>query len=348
MNQKGFALPFVILIGVVLIVLLGLVVERVVFGDRHITPPKSGLTASGQKCLSNNNPVFNGEFTDRSKILYIKPLGDTQAGSSARKSTILVKEGSEVPIYNPIEATLEQVLEKDGKGTLSFQVSCEVGFVFGGLDKVSDKIQAKTTIKKGELLGYVNGLKQGSSFDFMVSNTSKPITFINPKRWSKDLYAQCPYEYFSARNDNNLKRDYIAYTLVNNDNIIQKNWNDKQGISQIPCGDLSHDIAGTASGGWFKGESTDVNGDYLSVNKYLSTTQISIRQNGHITYSLTDYTRDVLPSEVKEGQSTCYFDQKQNKWVFVQLTSGQKLAMAKGEGQCPSSFPQEISETWER
>ncbi|MBI2337653.1 hypothetical protein HYU95_00560 [Candidatus Daviesbacteria bacterium] len=351
-----------ILIGLVVVgvvIFLILAVEYSVFNDVHVNAIKRatgqkveektsvGVAESKKGCKSDKNPVFKGELTDRSKILFIRPLGDTQAPFSAR-SSIVVKEGTEVPIYNPTDAALEEVTQKDGKYQLSLRTSCEVTYLLDRLDKVSETIKPQTLIKKGELLGYVKAETQDSSFDFMVSNTAKPVDHINKKRWEKDLDAQCPYEYFDNRNANNLKRDYIAYNLVHNDNVIQKVWNKEQGVASIPCGDLSHDIPGTASGGWFKGESTDIKGDYLSINKYLSTVQISIRKDGKLVEALTDYSPDVLLPDLKPGKTACYQDVNQNKWIIVKLMSDEKLSVAKGNGGCPAQFTQEVSDIWER
>ena len=346
------------LVGLGVVVFLVLAVEYSVFNDVHVNALKRAMgqpveekkpvaEKKSEKCKSDKNPVFKAEFTDRSKILYIRPLGDTQTPSAVR-SSIVVKEGSEVPIYSPTDATLEEISEKDGKYKLLLKASCEVGFSFDRLDKVPEKIQPKASVKKGELLGYVRGAAEGSSFDFMVSNSSKPVSHINSKRWKQDLYAQCPYEYFDNRNANNLKRDYIAYTLVHNENTIQRVWNKEQGVSNIPCGDLSHDLKGTASGGWFKGESTDIKGDYLSINKYLSTVQISIRKDGKLAEALTDYSPDVLLPDLTPGKAACYQDVNQNKWTIVKLISDNKLSIAKGNGSCPAQFSQEVSDIWER
>lgn len=321
-------------------------IERFVFNDRHLNPPKISETASGEECLPNAEPVFKAEFTDRSKILYIHPLGNTQAGSVGR-SQIVLKQGAEVPVYNPTDAALEEVTTKDGKHGLLFRVSCEVTYLFDRLDKIS-ALTPKTLIKKGELLGYVKSDTQGSSFDFMVSNTSKPVPHLNPNRWQQNLYAQCPYDYFDVRNNNNLKRDYIAYTLVHNENIIQKEWTKEQGVSHIPCGDLSHDIKGTISGGWFKDKSTENKGDYLSVNKYLSTMQVFVRKEGQLVDTLIDYSPDALVADVKVDNAACYHDANQNKWAFVKLISDNQLSFAKGMGSCPAIFPQEQSDIWER
>lgn len=343
--QKGLALPFIILIVLVLLVFGAMVVERIVFNDRHINPPKMSKLESGKECLPNPNPVFQGKFIDISKVVYIRPLGNTQA-DSINSSYIVVKTGEEVPIYNPTDATLEEIIKKDGKYGLLFRVSCEITFYFENLDRLSDGIQSGSLIKQGEVLGFVKGDSQGRSFKFMLSNSLKPIAHLNAKRWEKDIYAQCPYEYFSA-NENNLRQTYFGYTLVHNENVIQKDWSKEQGISQIPCGELSHDIKGIVSGGWFKGESTDIKGEFLSVNKYLSTVQVSLRKDGELMDVLTDYSPDTLVTDVKVGNAACYSDVNQNKWAFVKLISERELALVRGVGSCPASFP-ESAETWER
>jgi len=348
-----------VLIGLAVLVLGAIAIEYSVFNDVHVNALKK---ATGQpveerspvaekkeeNCKSDSSPVFKGTFIDRANILFIRPLGDTRANSAV--SSIVIKEGVEAAVFSPTDAVLEDVVKKDGKYKLSLRASCEVGLSFDRLDKVSEKIQPKTSVTKGELLGYVSGTAEGSSFDFMVSNSSRQVSHINSKRWQdkEALFAQCPYEYFDNRNDNNLKRDYIAYTLVHNENTIQMVWNKEQGVSNISCGELSHDLAGTASGGWFKGDSTDIKGDYLSINKYLSTVQISIRKDGKLTEALTDYSPDVLLPDLKPGKAACYGDVNQNKWIVVKLISDNKLSLAKGNGSCPTQFTQEVSDIWER
>lgn len=87
------------------------------------------------------------------------------------------------------------------------------------------------------------------------------------------------------------------------------------------CGQLSRDKSGTISGGWFKGESTDTKGDY---------------------------SPKIFPGDVKVGEEVCYFDQNQNRWVFVKLVSDNQLSLARGTGSCPTSFSESQFEVWER
>lgn len=63
--------------------------------------------------------------------------------------------------------------------------------------------------------------------------------------------------------------------------------------------------------------------------------------------ALTDYSPDTLVTDVKVGNSACYSDVNQNKWAFIKLVSERELALARGAGSCPASFP-ESAETWER
>lgn len=346
---KGFGLIWIVLIGVFVLIFGAMVIERIVFNDIHLNPPKMGKTATGEDCLPDPNPQLKQAFIDHSKILFIHPLGNTQF-ASPNSSHIVLKEGVDAPIYNPHDAKIEEISEKDGKYTVSLRISCEISYTFSNLDKLAQKdIKPKSVIKKGELLGYVSGTAQGEPFTFSLLNTTKPIAHINSNRWqdSKSLYAQCPYEYFDSRFENNLKNIYIGYTLVHNENIIPKVWDKNKGYNNIPCGQLSHDSQGTISGGWFKGGSTDTKGDYLSINKYLSTVQVSLKKDGQMIESLTDYSPDILLADTKIGEAVCYHDQNQNKWAYIKLVTNASLALAKGTGNCPQSSPQSF-DIWER
>lgn len=357
--------------GLAAIIFLAAAVERFVFNDRHINLRRGDL-AQGENCQSNATPEFKHAMTDPAKILFIHPLGSTEV-DSVGSSYIVVKDDEEAPIYNPTDAVLEKIVLAKGNGsgkageyTLYFRVSCEVTYSLGQLDKVSDKItsllakgasaqgmeevQPQVFIKGGELLGYTDGVLESNTFTFTLLNKTRPIEHINAQRWEQDQanFAQCPYDYFDTRNDNNLKRYYSGKLLSVNLNVVAKVFDKNKMMRSAHCGDINHDIAGTVSGGWFRGESTDRTGDYLSVNTYLSTAEIALRRDGQIKDVITDYSPDVFPLDVKIGQAQCYHDQNQNRWAFVRLVSDSQMALALGKGSCPTTFPASMSAAWIR
>lgn len=60
--------------------------------------------------------------------------------------------------------------------------------------------------------------------------------------------------------------------------------------------------------------------------------------------TITDCPYDYFTDDLK----SMYYNAEQSKWVYVKLVSESQLALAKGDGSCPISFPQNLSETWER
>lgn len=107
---------------------------------------------------------------------------------------------------------------------------------------------------------------------------------------------------------------------------------------------------GTISGGWFKGESFDTKGDYLAISRESKRVDVAQRKDGLFASGsqLRDYSPKVYPEDVSVGKEVCYHDQNENKWAFVRLVSDDQLALAKGTGNCPTNFPQDQSEIWER
>lgn len=374
-NQKGFA-PLVIIISIVVIIFLGLVVQHLSgFGLSEKSSKNSGGNSLSdsyrpKNCKTGEISKFEAEFTDLSKINAINPIGRVGGGSPGR-SYIGIKKGMEAPIYSPTDTTLENIVyaRRGGPSTpgeygLYFRLSCDVTFLFDHIDRVSDKIKevapkepadtSKTdggsplnlSIKKGELLGYTDGTPMARTFDFLIIDRSKPTTYINPKRWEWEqaVYSQCPYDFFT----NSLKEKY--YKKIGE--AVEKSG----GMEFIPageCGELSHDKLGTASGGWFKGESTDSKGDYLAIArpaKSINRVDIALRKDGMFDSEsvIKDYSPKVFPEDVSVGQEVCFHDSNTNKWAYIKLESESKLIFARGTGNCPDRFPQSQSEVWER
>ncbi|PIR84032.1 hypothetical protein COU18_01335 [Candidatus Kaiserbacteria bacterium CG10_big_fil_rev_8_21_14_0_10_51_14] len=320
-------------------------------------------------CTSNVNPRFTHSFSDLSTIDALNPIGGIGGGSPGR-SYIGVKEGMEAPVYAPLDAILQTIIYVDrgagyGEYGLLFRVSCEVTILFDHIDRLSDKLKpyapatpaasSKTQdgkelnlqIKAGELLGYSNGTELARTFDFLVINYAKKNAYINPKRWEWDqaLYGTCPYDYFTP----DLKAQYYAKLGKPSDTGF---------IKADSCGNPSHDVAGTASGGWFKGDSTDSRGEYLAIAHEYNDARISYRkdgmafpsvqdvQQGNPYLNITDFSPQQFPEDITPGESVCY--EGNGMWGYIRLDSEMQLSLAKGSGACPSAFPDSQADTWIR
>jgi|SRR3989344_1396982 len=323
-----------------------------------------------QSCTSNINPQFTSAFTDLSVINAINPIGGIGGGSPGR-SYIGVLEGKQAPIYAPANGILRTIIYVDrgegyGEYGIFLKISCEVEILFDHIDKISDRLmkyapkdstqssatqgnnEINISIQAGELLGYTDGTSLAHTFDFLVTNYGKKNKYINPKRWEWEqaLYGTCPYDYFVPT----LKSLY--YEKLGKPSMSGF-------IKSDTCGNPSHDIAGTASGGWFKGDSTDKRGDYMAIAKQYNEVQIATRKDGlafpsqqdvvqgkNSYFNLTDSAPKKYPSEIKLGESVCY--ESNNKWAFIKLLSNTELSFASGSGMCPSDFPSSQAETWSR
>lgn len=317
-----------------------------------------------KNCKSNPEPVFTHPFIDLTKIDALGPLGAISGGSTGRSYMDVKgseKDGVMAPIFSPMDATLETIIwAPRGPDTppeygLYFRVSCEVTYLFDHLDELSDEIKkyapkepAKNTateagtkpnvvIKAGTPLAKSNGTVGGGTFDFLLMNDAKEAYRINPVRWTwyQTNYASCPYDYFTPE----LKSQYYAKIGILNYTGF---------VKAKDCGSSSEDVAGTISGGWFKGSSTNSTGDYLGIGERPDSIDIVIRKDNRITSSVRDWNSKIAPKTIIVGKNHCYFDSTQSKWAFVNLIEEKKLSIAFGTGSCPSVFPTSQAEIWER
>ncbi|MFA6006887.1 MAG: hypothetical protein WC764_04160 [Candidatus Paceibacterota bacterium] len=328
------------------------------------------LAAQGAACNASTTPIFTHAFTDLEKVNALNPIGGIGGGSPGR-SYIGVKDGMEAPIYAPMDATLRTIVYADrgagyGEYGLIFEAGCGLQFMFDHIDRISDRLMAyapKTAaassqvqdgkrysiaIRAGELLGYTNGTDLAHTFDFLVMNFAKKNNFLNPKRWEWEqaVYATCQYDYFTT----DLRSAYYAKLgRPSEAGII---------IQARSCGNPSHDVADTISGGWFKVGSSDIRGEYLAIAREYDGAQVAYRKDGLAFAStenvqagipyfrLTDPSPRKFPADVKVGEEICYSD-RQN-WSFIKLVSTTELALIRGTGACPATFPEEKVETWLR
>jgi len=344
-----------------------LIARLKVGGERLGANPSDAATG---KCVSQIAPVFTHHFAEIDMIAAFAPIGGIGGGSPGR-SYVGVKPGMETAVFAPMDAILQKIVYVDrgaghGEYGLYFKASCEVEFLLDHIDRVSDNIKkyaptklANSTqigegaepdlpIKGGELLGYTDGTELARTFDFLVMNYGKKNSFLKPARWEWEqaLYGSCPYDYYTPA----LRPVYYERLGKPSDRGL---------IKATDCGNPSHDVAGTASGGWFKGASTDKRGEYLAIARdHYSGVQIAYRkdgqafanardvQTGNPYFNLTDTAPSKYPADMKPGDSACYSDGKQ--WGFIKLLSATELSFAKGIGACPPEFPASGTETWIR
>ena len=364
-REKGNVfLPITLLVVIFISLFLYLIVRKS-NNSGNINQNNIG-TFFGEKqmnCESNKNPRFSSEFTDLSKIQHLAPIGGIMVGSPAR-SYIFLKEGAaDTPIYAPTDAILEGIVYAKrmdpnnpnasiakGEYRLDFRVSCEVTFHFDHIDTVNDEIKKlwkgepidntreaqriNFKVKAGDLLGYTNGTDASRGFDFFLLNTSKVVSHVNPERWQweQTTIADCPYDYFTE----DLKTKYYnAFASQDGKKLIVQN-----------CGSISHDVAGTASGGWFQENSKDTQGKWLEIGNINGKVEMTIRESGSYNFAIRDYQPAIMPEKLAVGNSTCYSGE--GNWAHIKLLSDNKLAVVKGSGNCPADFSESMSELWER
>ncbi len=323
--------------------------------SQKIFPPE-------KNCVSNTNPVFRAPFTDITKIRSISPPGGIAVGSQSRSyvSAKAFENGSypDVPIYAPIDSTLEGITYamrgSSPKGRpeyrLDFRASCEVTYSFDHIPYVIDKIKnagptapanhtrtgafVSIPVSAGEFIGYTDSIFV-SGFDFFLLNYAKEVPHINPSRWTSEhnTHADCPYDYFPDE----LKTLYYSY-FASAGGTKQDN---------PACRSASRDVAGTLSGGWFLGSSTDMQGSRLLVGSdFGDFVDLVIDRENQPRFSVRDYNGK-NPEYVKAGDTVCYFDADRNIHAFLKLLTDTEMGADIGPGVCPGSFPTS-HEVWVR
>jgi len=292
-----------------------------------------------QGCETNPQPVFTHAFAEHAMIKNINPIGAISGGSHGRSYVDL---NARTEVYAPIDSELIAIDFSDrgsgfGEFGLVLRASCEVTYILDHIDDVVDKIKeiappefteesiyVSMPIKAGELLGNTDGggRRGPTNFDFLVINKAKRVQYINQDRWSweQNTYADCPYDYYTGE----LKSFYYSK------------------LSPFDCGSPSYDVEGTISGAWFQGNGTDYD-RWLTIGKDQNYIGVTIREGTGIVFFVREWDQKPPPDEVTEGESICYDDEEE--WVYLKLD--QNLYFASGEGNCPSSFPEE-AEVWVR
>lgn len=296
-------------------------------------------------------PIFNYEFTDFSKILAFQPLGSI-TGASRGRSYIIINEGENVPVYAPMDATLISVIyayrgpdANHGEYGFLFDTNCGITFLLDHIDSVSEELKKHTPtepsrstatnnrisvpIKGGTLLGYTDGTPQARTFDFLVLDSTKKYSYINPDRWQweQSINSICPYDLY----ENSLKEKYYQKIGTMGADKLKK---------ADHCGKLSYDIESTISGGWFLDEeSTDIHGEFMLIGERMNAVDLTVKISSESTkLRITDYNQKQLPKDIGIGESVCYRGFNTD-WAYVHLIGAQTIEINNEYGKCPSSFP---------
>lgn len=175
-------------------------------------------------CKSNINPTFTHHITDMSKVNYVAPPPTMGSGPSLKTHSYIGTDGAKVPVYAPVDLTLESGAHYvGGPYTFGFKVSCEVTVRFAHITDPVDKLKKQLPsepkddsrgqkldplkFSAGELIAYTTGTQQAGNWDFGVYNSSVSNRYANDPDWnwsSVFTTAVCPFKYFKS----NLKSTY--------------------------------------------------------------------------------------------------------------------------------------------
>jgi len=331
----------------------------------------------GDKVFGPSSPVqFTNHIIDLSHYKSLTPPGTISANTFAPHGYLTLKDDiDKSPIYAPTDADVlfisyysySDAITKETKTyDLSLIVNEDLELFFGGIAELTPKLKAvapqqpkessagvdptqPTSIKAGELLGYLVREVSGGGWDFGVFDKSNQNTVANINRHvygrdnavSKYVTGVCAYNYYP----DDMKQEYLDL------------------IPSKQCPNSSRDVPGTVAGYWFADKDfNNVEDDFFYFGgDYSLRLVIAAKQDGGVQWSGvgegTDRTDDgsfpTDPADLQVGDSFCYkndldwIDMGKN-YLFVKLLSEEKLGVFYGNGQCSSSFPESGFKTYLR
>ncbi|MCH9009785.1 MAG: hypothetical protein IIC21_04070 [Chloroflexi bacterium] len=321
-------------------------------------------------CESDPSPKFTSFVTDLDSIETIWPTVALSGNWLKNRSYFAMKvdgdgQVEEQPVYAPADARLVEIIyylqpmqTRDGEWVdvpqydLRFQMSCEVKFWFDHMSRLDGPIaelapkepspttrdaakQVSLEVKAGDIIAYTTGTITAHTWDFIMTNESKESAFANQERYlltsnlNHLLRTDCPYDYYEPE-----MRD-AYYELFGA-------WGGK---SEDPtCGD-NPDKLGTISGGWFK--EPFVNDGTLKIDPgwglvaaeapdgwiYIDDERNTVRLD-------PDNPTYADPKTVTTEH--CYESTwRPMKFAYLKLQGDMEIAVAIGDGPCPSRLPKE-------
>ena len=302
------------------------------------------------------SPVFTHHITDLSKISEVVLPGSVSVDTFAEHSYLHIKESVDrVPIYAPIDSELTEIgFSGPSIYFLVFRINDEITYYLDGIVEENDEIKAANPfsqpnegsqtedpifpvfVEGGELLGYTNRDAGVRVWDFGVVNKSNRNIVANAERHEDQhgpyryLTGVCPYDFYPE----DMKKEYLSLHAI---------WDDKGFVEyrEIECRGPSNDVPGTAAGYWFLDSGTnDIYGP-----KFVIAADI----DGYVKWGgVGDGAQEgqaVDPAEIRVGEEACYSENRgwveRDDNVFIKLLSETELGVFYGEGDCPTTFPEE-------
>ncbi|MBR58503.1 MAG: hypothetical protein CMH54_10840 [Myxococcales bacterium] len=308
---------------------------------------------------SDAEPVFDGEVVTMSAIDSIVPLGSVTGDRISDTTYIYMTGLAQEPVYAPADGVLYQMAyyhmpwEETPMYLLFFQTSCEVGYHLDNLISVADSIgeaieetpvigsslvidpAVYISVEAGDFIGTVDATGPEAPLYFGVINLAKPVDFINPARYGESkrtLYADCPYDYFTAPLQN------AYYQLFGTSGHVP--------VPGSTCRSASRDVAGTLAGAWFLDTALPLGpfGPQIAISTSLDG-QLEIGGLGDgLIWISPDAPTFVLPEAVTTEH--CY--QAAGHFSFFKILPNQRLAVMHGSGPCPTEFLLEESYIYDR
>lgn len=268
----------------------------------------------------------------------------------------------EAPIYAPADAVaigithyIAPMLLWDGSTIeisqfdVRFELSCEVSYWFdhisrlvepfaslaaaeGARDTRDAMVPIRVEVKAGDLIGYSTGTEPAHVWDFVLVDSSRTTTFANQQRYEQTgdlqhlLHSACPLDYFSPQ----LRADYAA---------LYGSW---QGRQANPACDTTVDVPGTIAGGWFSspfdGSAPFASADWGVVVKAAADGFIDINGPGRSLRTGPSAATFADPKTVT-GEHCYQHYNSPAQYAYVKVLPDAQLAVAFGDGVCPSSLP---------
>ena len=351
--------------------------EEIIEEDAKSEASESGSVGIISQLPNCNNQIFTVSPVDLNVIDNIPPLGDINLGGHILPSDhqgVRIREDipdNTLPFIAPGEMYIYAISSGnpnfEPEYTMKFALCKDVFGIFGHLKTLSNEIKLLFDdipcneqfgpsggcyknlslihkVDAGTLLGEL-GRDLGSSdpaiyFDFGTYDYSKPLPYVNPKRYShpdekglqrgRVLYIICPIDLYEGEIKNQLY-DKIQRTV------------------NPQCGEVMQDVAGTLQGNWFYGDDAT----YGSKNELLlgflhdsnDPSEALISIGGTFTevglWKFTAKSSGLINREFSQvtldGNIYCY-DQDQPGRILVELLSETELQIEHQSGSCSGTF----------
>jgi hypothetical protein len=338
------------------------------------TTPGAHLTTAepsdgSQACVSNPDPRLTHAITDLDKIGFIVPVVVPSGNWLKNRTYFHIKDdpatgsGYKVPVYAPVDMVLTGIIRyvestTDFQGNLveqdqfdiRFTVSCEVTIGFDHVallvgeaakvqptEAVRDTRDAMKSVRveyrAGDLIGETSGTTNAHTWDFLMNNSERPLQYANQARYEAVgdlktvLTAACPYDYY----DDELRAAYLA---------LAGGW----GEGAVGADDClgSPDVLGSIAGGWFAspwqaGSEVHI-ADWGAVVVLGADGMVEINDGRRMVRTLGDAPTFAVPATVTTEH--CYQHLREPAlFAYVELRSPTEMAIATGDGACPSALP---------